>query len=88
MYIPVHGSYFELSGREQLQEHQKSHPKEIKLSYRSCIISKPYPVEKAVKINMNTVTVGGIKQNILTMTITKAKNIAHHRHNGSGMCVR
>lgn len=37
---------------------------------------------------MNTVTVGGIKQNILTMTITKAKNIAHHRHNGSGMCVR
>lgn len=49
--------------------------------------SMPYSIEKAVKIHMNTVTISRVKQNILAMAVTQTKNIAHHWHHSSGVCI-
>lgn len=37
--------------------------------------------EQAVEVHMNTVSTRGVKQDILTMTITQTKDMTHHTHN-------
>ena len=38
--------------------------------------------EQAVEVHMNAVSTRGIKQDILTMSITQTKDMTHHAHNG------
>ena len=37
--------------------------------------------EQAVEVYMNAVSTRGIKQDILTMSITQTKDMTHHTHN-------
>jgi hypothetical protein len=39
-------------------------------------------VKQAIEINMNTISIGWIKQDIFTMSITQTKDISNHRHHG------
>lgn len=41
------------------------------------------PVEEAVKVNMHTVPIGGIKQNVLSMSVTQTKDVTNNRHHST-----
>jgi hypothetical protein len=41
-----------------------------------------YLVKQAIKIYMDTISVGGIKQDIFTVSIAQPKYISNHRHHG------
>lgn len=47
-----------------------------------------HPVKEAVKVHMDTVSAGGIKQDVFSVTITKTQDVAHHTHDGRspGVC--
>lgn len=37
-----------------------------------------YSIEEAVEVHMYTVSIGGIKQDVLSMSVPQAQDIAHH----------
>jgi hypothetical protein len=45
---------------------------------QNIIVRSSYSVKEAVEIDMNTVSIGGVKQNVLAMSVSQAKYIAHH----------
>jgi hypothetical protein len=47
-------------------------------NYINIIVRSSYSVKEAVEIDMNTVSIGGVKQNVLAMSVSQAKYIAHH----------
>lgn len=47
-----------------------------------------HPVKEAVKIHMDTISAGGIKQDVFSVTITKTQDVAHHTHDGRSPGIR
>ena len=47
-----------------------------------------YPVKQAVEIHVDTVTNGGIKQDVFSVAIPKSQDVAHHTHDGRSPRVR
>jgi len=51
------------------------------------MIIPTYPVKEAVEVHVETVAVGGVKQDVFPVPVPQSQNVPHHGHHGHRLAV-